>query len=141
MGSGIIVASMSDEGALFDAGLKLGETGEIGGSVLEAALDRIFTMDSSGRVLDMNPAAERTFGYAREQIRGRRLADLIIPDEYHAAHERALRRYVETGEPTILNRRLEVTAKTSEDPLMPVELTVTRLGEIERRSSPASYAI
>lgn len=115
---------------------ELGDGGEIGGSVFEAALDCIFTMDSGGLVLDINPAAERTFGYAREEIRGQRLADLIIPDDFHAAHERALRRYVETGRPTILDQRLELTAKTAEGRLMPVELTVTRLG----RSEPPVFA-
>ncbi len=130
------MAPMGEHGAGSDAAVKLRDTGEIVGSVFEAALDCIFTMDSSGHVVDINPAAEKTFGYAREEVRGRRLADLIIPEELHAAHERALRRYVETRAPTILNQRLELTAKTSEGRLMPVELTVTHLGE----SDPPLFA-
>ena len=39
-------------------------------AMLEAALDCIVTMDSAGLVVDFNAAAERTFGYAREEARG-----------------------------------------------------------------------
>ncbi len=100
----------------------------MGSGIFESALDCIFTMDADGDVLDINPAAEATFGYRREKVRGRRLAELIIPEEFHAAHERALRRYVETGQPTMLDRRLELSAKTSDGRPLPVELTITRLG-------------
>ncbi len=101
---------------------------QIGSGLFESALDCIFTMDADGDVLDINPAAEATFGYQREEVRGRRLAELIIPEELHAAHDRALRRYVETGRRTMLDRRLELSAKTSDGRTLPVELTITRLG-------------
>jgi PAS domain-containing protein len=47
--------------------------------VLEAALDCIITIDGTGRVLDFNPAAERTFGYAAADVRRRDIAELIVP--------------------------------------------------------------
>lgn len=101
---------------------------EISASIFEAALDCILTMDDHGRVIDLNPAAEETFGYVRDEVRGRQLAELIIPPESREAHQRARRRYVETGRATILGRRLELTAMRSDGSLLPVELTVTRLG-------------
>ncbi len=110
---------------------RLAASEEISGSIFEAALDCIITMDADGRVLDFNPAAEATFGYHRGDTHGRRLAELIIPEEFRAAHERALRRYVETREPSILNQRLELVAVRSDGGLFPVELTVTRLGTQE----------
>ena len=36
-------------------------------AILEAALDAIIVMDHAGLVRDWNPAAERTFGYARQE--------------------------------------------------------------------------
>ncbi len=97
-------------------------------SIVGAALDCIVAMDHRGRVLDFNPAAEATFGYARDAVVGEVLADLIIPPELRDAHHRSLSRYLETGEPTILNRRLELTAMRADGSTFPVELTVTRLG-------------
>ena len=109
---------------------------EISGSIFEAALDCIVTMDADGLVLDFNPAAETTFGYAREAVRGRRLADLIVPEELREAHTEAVRRYLATRRPAILNRRLELTGMRSDGSLLPVELTVTRLGT----SEPPTFA-
>jgi len=110
---------------------RLAASEAMSGSIFEAALDCIITMDAGGRVLDLNPAAEAVFGYAREATRGQRLAELIIPEEFRDAHDGALRHYVETRRPSILNRRLELVAMRADGAAFPVELTVTRLGTQE----------
>ena len=56
--------------------------------MLEAALDAIVTMDGDGRVVDFNAAAERTFGWDREEARGRVLSELIVPPELRDASRR-----------------------------------------------------
>jgi PAS domain S-box-containing protein len=96
-------------------------------AVMQAALDCIVCMDERGAVVDFNPAAEETFGYRREDALGRELADLIIPPDLRAAHRAALVRHLATGEPRILNRRLELTGMRADGSLFPVELTVTRI--------------
>jgi phosphoserine phosphatase RsbU/P len=97
-------------------------------SIVNAALDCIVTMDHRGRVVDLNPAAESVFGYRRDDAIGERLADLIIPPALRSAHQRSLREYVESGEASILNRRLELEGMRADGSTFPVELTVTRLG-------------
>ena len=77
--------------------------------VVRFALDCIITMDRHGRILDFNPAAERVFGYRREDVVGREMAETVIPPSYRDRHRQALRRYLETGNPTILGKRLELT--------------------------------
>src|SRR2546428_10790564 len=47
------------------------------GTILSAALDCIITIDHEGRVVEFNPAAERTFGYTSAQALGREPAQLI----------------------------------------------------------------
>jgi PAS domain-containing protein len=49
-------------------------------AILDSALDCIITMDAGGRVVEFNPAAERVFGYTREEAVGQELAELIIPE-------------------------------------------------------------
>jgi sigma-B regulation protein RsbU (phosphoserine phosphatase) len=110
---------------------RLRATEESSASIVRAALDCIVTMDHRGRVLDFNPAAEAVFGYERDAAIGERLGDLLIPPELRDAHHRALRRYVEDGQSTILNRRLELTGLRADGTRFPVELTVTRLGTRE----------
>ena len=48
-------------------------------AMLEAALDAVITIDHRGEVIEFNPAAERTFGYSREEAVGREMAELIVP--------------------------------------------------------------
>jgi PAS domain S-box-containing protein len=93
-------------------------------AVLTSALDCVISMDHLGRIQELNPAAERTFGYAREQAIGRDLADTIIPPSLRDAHRRGLARYLQTGEGPILRRRVELTATRSDGSEFPVELTV-----------------
>jgi PAS domain S-box-containing protein len=110
---------------------RLRENEERTAAIVEAALDCVITLDHHGDVVDFNPAAEATFGYTREQAIGQSLAELIVPEHLRAAHRAGLARYLATGEPRILNRRLELEALSADGRVFPVELTVTRLGRRE----------
>ena len=94
---------------------------------VHAALDCIVSMDHTGRVTEWNPAAERTFGYAREEAIGREMALLIIPPAYRQAHREGLLRYLTTGEGPVLGKRFEITALRKDGTEIPVELAIIRL--------------
>ena len=98
-------------------------------AILRASLDSVVMMDARGRVADFNPAAEQTFGYRREEVVGREMAELIVPPRLRDAHRRGLARHLETGEARILDRRIELTAMRADGSELPIELTVTRLPE------------
>jgi PAS domain S-box-containing protein len=97
----------------------------------DSAVDAVVVMSFDGVVRDWNPAAERTFGYSRDAAVGRELAGLIIPHALRDRHRAALARYVETGQATILDRRLELFALRADGKLIPVELTVSRLPDAD----------
>ena len=109
----------------------LRETEERTSAIFEAALDCVVTMDHDGAVVDFNPAAEATFGYSRDEAVGRPLVDLIVPAGLRAAHRAGLRRYLDTREPRILNRRLELEGMRADGTSFPVELSITRVGRRE----------
>jgi PAS domain S-box-containing protein len=96
-------------------------------ATLEAALDCVITMDHRGDVIEFNPAAERTFGYSSEEAVGREMAELIVPPDLRERHRRGLRRYLEDGDPTLLDRRVEIEAVRRDGSRFPVELTITRI--------------
>jgi PAS domain S-box-containing protein len=100
-------------------------------AMLAAALDCVIGMDARGRVVEWNPAAERTFGYAAADANGQELAELIIPPELRERHRAGLARYLATGEPRILGRRVEMWAVRQDGTRLPVELAVTRVGAAE----------
>jgi PAS domain S-box-containing protein len=94
--------------------------------VLAAALDAVITIDERGRVSQFNPAAERMFGYSREQALGRAVAELVIPKRQRRAHRRGLERAVAGGPARIVDRRIVTDAVRADGTELPVELTVTR---------------
>jgi PAS domain S-box-containing protein len=104
--------------------------------VFNASVDAVVVMSEDGRVRDWNPAAERMFGYSHAEAVGRELASLIIPAALRERHRAAVARYAETGQATILDRRLELFATNARRELVPVELTVTRIPD----SDPPLFA-
>ena len=97
-------------------------------AMLEAALDAVVTMDQRGRVIGWNHAAEATFGYRAHETIGRDMADLIVPPALRPAHRAGLARFLETDEPVILDRHLELTGMHKNGTEFPVELTITKIG-------------
>ncbi|MEY2493859.1 MAG: hypothetical protein QOJ45_351 [Verrucomicrobiota bacterium] len=94
-------------------------------AILDSALDCIITMDSHGRVVEFNPAAERVFGFTRADAVGQELAELIIPPSLREMHRVGLKRYLETGEGPVLGRRLEIGAIRADGAEILVELAIT----------------
>lgn len=95
-------------------------------AIVRTALDAIVGMDADGCVVEWNPAAERTFGFVRDEALGRAMADLIVPPALREAHWRGLAHHLATGETRVLNRRIEITAVRRDGTEFPVELAITR---------------
>jgi PAS domain S-box-containing protein len=96
-------------------------------AILDAALDCVISIDHRGLITYFNPAAEETFGYRSAEVIGRALAEVIVPPSLRDAHRAGFVRQLETGEPRILGRRIELTGMRSDGSEFPVELTVTRI--------------
>ena len=92
----------------------------------EAALDGIIVADQDGRITLCNPAAERTFGYAAAEVIGRPL-DTLIPEEYRERHRQGFRRYVQTREPRIVGRTVELPGRRKDGNEFPLELSLSAI--------------
>jgi PAS domain S-box-containing protein len=73
----------------------------------ETAPDAIVTMDERSIIVYANPATERVFGYAPEDLTGRSMT-LLIPERFRATHRAGVVRYLETKERHIPWRGLEL---------------------------------
>jgi PAS domain S-box-containing protein len=96
-------------------------------AILDSALDCIVTIDREGRITEFNPAAERTFGHRRDEVMGKRLADVIVPPPLREKHQQGLTRYLTTGESRVIGQRVEMTAVRADGSEFPVELAITRI--------------
>ena len=91
--------------------------------IMEAAADPFITMDEHGVVSEWNRQAELVFGWPREEIVGRDIADTVLPRRYRPA----LRRLLDGRWEWLLDRTTEMVARHHDGHELPVELTLWRI--------------
>jgi PAS domain S-box-containing protein len=115
------------------------EAGQVpGGRVLDSAHEAFVAMDAGGFITDWSPQAESTFGWLREDVVGKVLADTIIPERYRHAHWEGLQRFLETGEGPVVGKRVEIPALHRNGHEFPVELKISSVKRDGRYSFLAS---
>jgi PAS domain S-box-containing protein len=92
-------------------------------AVLDSVADAIITFDLDGTVETLNPAAERVFGYAAEDLVGKNVRVLLGEE-----HEDAL----------AVGRRQELAGRRSDGRLFPMDLAVSEMRLAGRRLCIAS---
>jgi diguanylate cyclase (GGDEF)-like protein/PAS domain S-box-containing protein len=95
------------------------------GAIFDSALDAVVTMGADGVITDWNPMAETIFGWPRSDAVGHLVSETIIPVRYRGAHKFGLRRFLDTGEGPVLNRRLELAALHRDGHEFPIELSIS----------------
>lgn len=98
-------------------------------AVIDGALDAIVAVNDAGELMEFNPAAERIFGYKKEQVLGKPMSEMIIPPSLRKLHDDGHRQYVRTGEKHMFNQRIEITGMRADGSEFPVELTLVSLKE------------
>jgi PAS domain S-box-containing protein len=93
--------------------------------IIDTAMDAVVTIDNKSRVIGWNSQAEAIFGWQAEEITGQYLYETIIPPRYREAHRQGLKRFLSTGESSVLNKRIELTALHRDGHEFPIELAIT----------------
>lgn len=94
-------------------------------ATVDTALDCVVSVDGDGRIVEFNPAAERTFGFTRTDVIGQSMADLIIPEKYREAHREGMARFLKTGEAVVVGNRIEIEALHADGTVFPIELSIS----------------
>ncbi|MBW7850967.1 MAG: PAS domain S-box protein [Rhodospirillales bacterium] len=76
-------------------------------AIVETAADPIVMVDDNRRILEFNPAAEKAFGYARDQILGQPM-ERILPPHLHDHNRKLFDAHLTGGLPSDLDRRIEL---------------------------------
>lgn len=100
-------------------------------AILENAQDAFIAADEQGRVVEWNRQAELLLGWPRDQAMGRDMAELIIPPDMRAAHNRGMAQFLEDGTSVVINNRIELQALHHDGHELPIEITV---GHVKRQS-------
>ena len=82
-------------------------------------------VDSSGRIVDANPEAERLFGYSLEEMEGQSV-ELLVPEAARDRHVRHRDRYADQGARRPMGVGVELTALRKDGTEFPVEISLNR---------------
>jgi two-component system cell cycle sensor histidine kinase/response regulator CckA len=107
-------------------------------AILESTLDCVVATDAHGLIIEFNPSAEKTFGYARDEVVGKPATDLLVPPRYRDVHEKGLRNYRTEDQHRLVGQRIETEAMRADGSEFPVEISVT---EVQLDSGPVFTAV
>jgi PAS domain S-box-containing protein len=96
-------------------------------AVLDCALSAVVVIDANGKIVDWNTAAEKIFGWKRDEALGREISETIIPLRFRQAHLQGLARLANGGEGRVLNKVIEMSALRRDGTEFPVELSISPL--------------
>ena len=100
-------------------------------AIVEAAQDAYIAVDRRGIILDWNGAAERMFGWRRNEAVGWPLSELVLPERYRASLGHALHAFRQTGHLAMLDQRLERKVIDRHGREFPIEMTAALAGQGE----------
>jgi len=96
--------------------------------ISSSAHDAIVVIDDEGKIAFWNEAAERMFGYASKEVIGEDLHQLLAPERYLRAYEKAFSRFRKSGQDTAVGKTLELEAMRKDGQEIPVELSLSAAG-------------
>jgi PAS domain S-box-containing protein len=95
-------------------------------AISASAMDAIILVDDTGKISYWNPAAERIFGYAKEEAVGQDMEKLLMPPQHHGFHSKsAIHSLEDVGQ--IYGRTIEFKALRKDGTKVPIELSVSTL--------------
>ena len=102
-------------------------------AILDTATDAILSIDTRHRIVLFNDAAQRIFGYERDEVIGKDL-NMLIPAQY-GDHYRFVKKFMETKTPKIVGHNLSLTGLRKGGEEFPIELGFSyQMGKKNKRS-------
>ena len=101
-------------------------------ATLDTVVDGIIAIDEHGLIESFNPAAERIFGYRREEVLGRNVS-MLMPEPDRGRHDGYLAHYLGTGDARIIGIGREVVAQRKDGGLFPADLAIAEMNLGGRR--------
>ena len=95
-------------------------------AITSASRDAIVMLDDEDPVTFWNPAAQRMFGYDRDEIGRGRLHDLVVPEPIRERARKGFARFAAGGGGGALDRLVELDALRKDGETFPAEISVAR---------------
>jgi PAS domain S-box-containing protein len=94
-------------------------------SISSSAQDALIMMGSKGNITYWNEAAERIFGYTKEEVIDRDLHRLLVPKKYLEAFTKGFESFKETGQGSAIGKTIEMLALRKDGTEFSMELSLS----------------
>jgi Amt family ammonium transporter len=94
-------------------------------AILDSSMDCIVTIDENGKILEFNPAAERTFDCSRRYALNNNFIALFVPKEQSHYVKTSLAHEFSTHDGLLINRRNSLNLRRKSGSEFPAEISVT----------------
>lgn len=92
-----------------------------------SANDAIILLDNEGRISYWNPAAQKIFGYTKEEAIGKEMSTLLAPQRFHKAHMAGFKEFQETGLVPKFGTTVELPGIRKDGTEFPFEISISTL--------------
>ena len=96
-------------------------------AMTDSVIDAIIMMDAKGCIVFWNPAASRIFGYALEEVIGKDLHEMIMPERYRQQQTAALQEFFKSGHGGAIGKCVELMGRGKDGQEIPIELSLSAL--------------
>jgi len=93
-------------------------------SLAQVAVDAIISADSNSKIVSWNKGAESIFGWTEDEAIGQELA-MIIPERFREAHRRGIACFVQTNDPHVIGKTVELVGLCKDEKEIPIELSIS----------------
>jgi PAS domain S-box-containing protein len=96
-------------------------------AICASAQDAIIMIDNEGRVSCWNEAAEKMFGHTRNEVTGKEIHELIMPERFRKRHQEGFKAFQDTGAGPVVGKAVELAALRKDGNEFPIELSVSAM--------------
>jgi PAS domain S-box-containing protein len=109
------------------------EAEELAKVIINTALDAVITADEDGQIIAWSHKAISMFGYEEFEVLGKKISDVIIPNELKEHHDAGMTRMKSTAKSNITGRLIRLKAVNKQGKEFPVELFINQIQVKNRR--------
>jgi eukaryotic-like serine/threonine-protein kinase len=95
-------------------------------AVVDFAVEAMITIDQSGIIESLNPAAETMFGYPAGEMLGHNVR-MLMPMPHRERHDSYLAEYLRTGVRKVVGKTVEMIGQRQDGSQFPIELSVAEV--------------
>jgi PAS domain S-box-containing protein len=94
-------------------------------SISDSANDAIIMLGNDEKIYYWNKSAESIFGYSRDEVEGKDICELIIPERFREKHLEGFERFKSIGTGNLIGKTVEVSGIRKDGSEIPIELSLS----------------